>query len=466
MPPAVALFLWLMLTLALLWFDPAKEPGTSLTLWVPVIWMFIVASRLPSQWPGGEVGLASEALEEGNSLDRSVFLVLILLAVFILSSRSFRWRDLVAGNLALMGFLSFALVSVLWSDFPFVAFKRWFRDLGNYLLILVAFTDPRPLEALQTLLRRLSYLLIPLSLVLAKYYPGIGMGYNPWTGTAMYSGAATGKNGLGAICLVSGLFFFWDTVTRWPNRAESRTRRIILVNLVFLAMTLRLLYLADSATSRLCLLIGCLVILVALSKTGQRNPRGLTIAIPAFLFLNLVLVFGFGFDIKGLVAEASGRNPTLTDRTLIWNILLDAHTNPLIGTGYESFWLGPRLSWVWQHKETAGLGEAHDGYLEVYLNLGIIGLFLLVAFLIASYRTICARLRDGSPGVSLALALWTVVLFYNITEAAFKWHVIWVTFLLGAIAVPRYSEGTLHIVAAFDDAAVTEPLAELPNGDS
>ena len=69
-----------------------------------------------------------------------------------------------------MVFLLFALLSVLWSDFPLVALKRWFRDLGNYLVILVVLSDPRPLEAVRALLRRLCYLLIPLSILLVKYY--------------------------------------------------------------------------------------------------------------------------------------------------------------------------------------------------------------------------------------------------------------------------------------------------------
>ncbi len=46
-------------------------------------------------------------------------------------------------------------------------------------------------------------------------------------------------------------------------------------------------------------------------------------------------------------------------------------TNPLLGTGYESFWLGPRLQWFWQHAGLGHINEAHNGYLEVYLNLGI-----------------------------------------------------------------------------------------------
>ena len=173
MPPSLALCLWFILLVALLRFDPAKDSKISLALWVPVIWMFIVGSRLPSQWLGVQTGQAAQALEEGNPVDRTISSVLILLAIGILMSRSFEWGSFFSRNFALMAFLSFALLSVCWSDFPFIAFKRWFRDLGNYLVILVALSDPRPLEAVRTVLRRLCYLLIPLSILLIKYYPHI-----------------------------------------------------------------------------------------------------------------------------------------------------------------------------------------------------------------------------------------------------------------------------------------------------
>ena len=207
MPPSLALFLWLILLLALLRLDPSKQRKTSLALWVPVAWMFTVGSRLPSQWLGGGIGSAAENLEEGNPLDRSIYFVLILLAVGILMSRSFQWGVFFKRNLALMSLLSFALLSVCWSDFPFVAFKRWFRDLGNYLMILVVLSDPLPLEAVRTLLRRLCYLLVPLSILLIKYYSYLAIHYSYWTGEKEYVGVTTSKNMLGVMCLISGLFF-------------------------------------------------------------------------------------------------------------------------------------------------------------------------------------------------------------------------------------------------------------------
>jgi exopolysaccharide production protein ExoQ len=464
MPPFLALLLWFGLLLWLLHFDPAKVPQTSSALWVPVIWMFILGSRLPSQWLGGQMGIAAHSLEEGNPLDRTISSALILLAIGILISRSFRWGQFLARNVPLMAFLSFALLSVIWSDSSLVAFKRWFRDLGNYMVILVALSDRRPLEAVRTLLRRLFFLLIPLSIVLIKYYPEIGKSWDSWTGVAQYSGVTTGKNMLGVQCLVSGLFFFWDTVTRWVGRKERRAKRIILVNVAFIAMTLWLLYISDSDTSRICLVVGCLVIAAAHSKAVKRRPTLLTALIPLGICGYLVLAVGFGINVSAMVAELVGRDPTLTDRTKIWSFLLSMKTSPLFGTGYESFWLGPRLEWFWQNAGLGHINEAHNGFLEVYLNLGIIGLSLLGWFLIASYRNICRKLERFSAFGSLSLALWTILLFYSVTEAGFRSGLMWLTFLLGAIVVPvRQSDKALVLdTSVFDSAGSKEMLSDVP----
>lgn len=457
MPPTLALLLWLLFLLALLRFDPAKETGTSWTLWVPAIWMFFVATRLPSQWLGGRGGVVqAQALEEGNPLDRTIFFLLILLATAILVTRSFNWSGFFRRNLFLLAFLSFAFVSVCWSDFPFVALKRWLRDLGNYLVILVVLSDPQPLEATRTLLRRLSYLLIPLSVLLIKYFSELGRHYDAWTGVPSVDGATTSKNMLGVACLICGLFFVWDTLTRWSDRKESRTKRIILVNFVFLAMTLWLLNLADSATSRVCLVLGCVVIWAARSRWGWRRRSLIKVLLPACFCLYLLLALGF--DLNGKMASQVGRDPTLTDRTMIWKAVLSINTNPLVGTGYESFWLGSRLESVW--RVTTHVNEAHNGYLEVYLNLGLIGLALLIGFVITSYWRICRMFSSHSTLASFSLALWTIMLFYNMTEAAFKSQLMWLVFLLIAIAVPERVENLARNATVSEDAGGLVPLCK------
>jgi exopolysaccharide production protein ExoQ len=433
MPPSVALVLWVTFVVALLRFDPARERRPSVALWVPTLWIFIMETRLPSQWLGGQIGQAAVAMEEGNPIDRVVYAALIVLAIGILVTRSFDWGSFFTRNLALTAFVFFALVSVCWSDFPLVAFKRWFRDLGNYLAILVALSDPRPMAALRTLLRRVYYLLLPLSVLLIKYYPAMGKQYDFWSGVNSYVGATTSKNMLGALCLVAGLFFFWDTLMRWPERKQRQTKKIILVNGLFMAQTLWLLNLSNSATSRVCLLLGCVVIAAARSKSSRRRPNLIKWMIPAFLCLYVILAFGL--DLNSTLAGAVGRDPTFTGRTNIWNAVLSTHTNWLVGTGYESFWLGPRLSHVWALAGT--VNEAHNGYLELYLTQGVIGLLLLAWLLISTYRAICGRLDAVSDIGPFGCALWTIALFYNMTESAFKAPFMCLTFLLGTLVLPR-----------------------------
>jgi exopolysaccharide production protein ExoQ len=435
MPPYLALLLCFALVIGLFWFDPSKEPKVSAALWVPLIYLFFMASRQPAQWLSGQVMSSAEAtanaLQEGDPLNRTISLVFLFLGVGILMRRSLGWGNFLRQNWVLVAYLLFALASVLWSDFPFPAFKKWFRDLGNYVMVLVVVSDPVPLEAIRTLLRRVGYLLIPLSVVLIKYFPAIARQYDPWTGDVTYCGASTSKNMLGILCLVCGIYFFWDTVVRWPERKDKHQKRAILVNAGLTYLTWWLLITCNSATSRACLIIACMVILVARCKAVQRRPRFLTISVPVVFSIYILLFFGLGLSLE--FASALGRT-SLSARPEIWHIVISQQTNPLLGAGYESFWLGPRLERIWT-LYMGVINEAHNGYLEVYLNLGYVGLLLVLLFLAAVYRNICKRMKQFSSIASLTLAIWTAFVFHNTTEADFRSGVMWLVFVLAALAV-------------------------------
>jgi O-antigen ligase len=333
-------------------------------------------------------------------------------------------------NSALALWLAFSLLSVTWSDFPLAAFKKFFRDTGIYMAILVVLSDPRPVEAVRTVLRRVCYLLVPLSILLIKYYPQLGKTWSPWGGQE-HIGVTTSKNMLGVLCLVSGIFFFWDTAVRWHERTKPRIRRVIRLNFAFMGMILWLLHLSDSKTSTICVAIGCLVIAGAHCKFGRRHPGWIKTLAPASFLVYVVLAVGF--DMAGDISQAVGRPADMSDRTRIWEVVLSVPINPILGTGYQSFWLGPRVAWVWEMLTGNYVLQAHNGYLQTYLDLGLIGLFLLCAFLIATYRKICKGLDLLTPFSSLALGLWTLLLFYNVTETAFGAGLLFVTFLMASL---------------------------------
>jgi O-antigen ligase len=111
--------------------------------------------------------------------------------------------------------------------------------------------------------------------------------------------------------------------------------------------------------------------------------------------------------------------------------------------------MGPRLASIWATWE---INEAHNGYLEVYLNLGYVGLFLSLLFMAAVYRNICKKLRPFSNIGSFALAVWTAFAFHNTTEADFRTGLMWVAFLLVALTVSGVGRERVNEEVALHDA--------------
>ena len=444
MSPYIALIISAIFIIWCLRFDLPKNRKTSPALWISIIWIFIIATRLPSQWIGAEVIGTSQALQEGNALDRVFYILLIVASISVLVSRSQNWKIIISLNGFLVALLSYSLLSTIWSDFTLVSIKRWIRDLGTYLVVLVTITDPNGFDAVRTVIRRFCIITIPLSILLNKYFPAMGRGFDPWTGQGFYIGATTTKNMLGVLCLISALFFLWDSLSLWSKRKEGITKWIIVLNIVFFIISFQLLYQSDSATSKVCLLIGCFILAASQSHWFKCNPSRLTVLIPIGITFYLFVEFGLGIDTVGFLAETVGRSSNLTGRTSIWDAAFSIGTNPFLGTGYESFWLGDRLFKMWERAGAGNINTVHNGYLEVYLSLGFIGLLLLVCFLIQGYRIISRRYIISNKLGSLGLALWAVLLFYNVTESAFKFHLLWVIYLFLAIRIPIRKESPLY----------------------
>lgn len=109
---------------------------------------------------------------------------------------------------------------------------------------------------------------------------------------------------------------------------------------------------------------------------------------------------------------------------------------PLLGFGYESFWLGDRARYFW-NKYTFHPNQAHNGYIEVYLNLGWVGITLLALLMVRGYGNAIDAYRKDRASGSLKLAFFLAATVYNLTEAAFKvMHPVWIAFLVAITRVP------------------------------
>src|SRR4029077_8594195 len=193
-----------------------------------------------------------------------------------------------------------------------------------------------------------------------------------------------------------------------------------------------------------------------LASRPLRKPAVVHWSVVAVLGLAVTALF---FDSGGGMVEALGKDPTLTGRTQIWRLLLGLHTNPWIGTGFESFWLGPRLEKMYAALPNLPINTAHNGYLEVYLNLGWIGICFIALLLVTGYTRIIAGIRRNSQTASLFLGFFLCTLFYSFTEAAFRlMSVAWVFLLLAIVAGSQavLFKGNLPVAAYAHEIATDE----------
>lgn len=435
MPPAVATAVFAAGVVGLFLLDRNREREVSPALWIPVMWLSISGSRMVSAWlqlaPSAGPESADQYLE-GSPFDRMVLTALLAAGVAVLFARWRRSEVFVRANGPILLFFLYCLASVVWSDYPGVAFRRWTKLAGDLVMVMVVLTDPRPTLALKRLMAATAFVLIPASILLIKYYPDLGRGYQPWTWTSFYVGVATGKNGLGYVCLVFGLGSLWRFLGLLRGEEAARVRPL-LAHGVVIAMMLWLFWKADSATSLVCFLLGG-VLLTVTSLPGLSRTLAsahVVVATVVSLVMSSVLL-GTG---TGLV-EALGRDSTLTGRTELWSQLTDMTVDPLIGTGFESFWLGDRVETIWRmywwHPT-----QSHNGYLEVFLNLGVAGVVLLAFVMISSYSRIARGFERDPAAGRFRLAFLAVAAVYNLTEAAFKgFHPVWIAFLLAAATAP------------------------------
>jgi O-antigen ligase len=167
----------------------------------------------------------------------------------------------------------------------------------------------------------------------------------------------------------------------------------------------------------------------------------------------------------GQIITKFGRDITLTDRTYIWHDCYAAVGNPLLGVGFGGFWIGRLANIPWNASMTWVLGESHNGYIETYLQLGLIGGFLLAGVLFSTLPKLLASLADDFDFGCFRITLFLTLLLINITESTYIRgdNHLWLVLMIIAWKVPVASETapatqTADYLGADEQAA--EPVGE------
>jgi exopolysaccharide production protein ExoQ len=417
--------------------DAKLEPNVSFAIWLPVLWMLRVASRSFGEWFPGE----------GNQwVEQIILSALTIAGLMVLTQRNAKVSGLFRENRVLLLFLAYVTLSILWSSDISFAFKRWFRTVGDVTMALLVLTELNPFVAVLCVLRRAIMVLIPLSLVLCMYFHSLGWGVNDsWVGVSV------DKNWFGLLCFVASAYLLWHWTMRRRKSEWAKNIRVagIPFEIPLLVISLYLLFGGStgsvSRSSTAIVLLALAVGVFYLTEyVRKRHLRLASLVIPFVLLFLFVQVLprltGHRSLTDHIIEDVLHKDVNLTDRADFWPLLLHkGMAHPWFGSGFDSFFtpqMQDRIETELAMDETYFKpNQAHNGYLEVFLSLGVTGLALLMLVIYSAFRS-APRLNETSFEYGqMRLALLACVLVSNWTESSFArpTEFFWFLFLLVAI---------------------------------
>lgn len=207
-------------------------------------------------------------------------------------------------------------------------------------------------------------------------------------------------------------------------------RLIRLVTIGLLPISILMVFASKSATAILISVGMAGIVLGALIYFGRSNlltlPRvgliALTIAVISAGFAVIISVSPV--DPIDLVLNALGKDRGLTGRTDLWAMALrEIEERPLFGTGAWGFWRYEDSPFVRQvfidfYKKAGNRFHFHNSWLELAVNLGLIGAGLAVAGFAWAFGVLVRRaLKTGGAQNWALLAIACAILARTMTEA-------------------------------------------------
>src|SRR5262245_21759800 len=187
MPSSLATLLIGSFTFWLFRQDAKERPRVSSAVWIPFFWACVIATKPISIWLGLGAADSIDGYQD-SIIDKLLFLFLVIAGWMVLHKRRVNWRTIFASNRILLIYFIYLATSGLWAEEPIVAWKRWFKDAGNIIMALVLLTEKEPLEAIKSFLARCAYLLVPLAILVIKYYPEQSRRYDMWDNKVIFLG--------------------------------------------------------------------------------------------------------------------------------------------------------------------------------------------------------------------------------------------------------------------------------------
>jgi O-antigen ligase len=347
---------------------------------------------------------SSKAISEGNPFLQVVWACIYVITAIRAGQQPRAILEMIRSNKLLIGLVLLTFFSAAWSADPGLTLRRSIALLATTLFGV----DFAVRYSLRDQLRLLAVALggvVLLSVVVQVFFPGQIL-----TVDMLYPDAWVGlfgqKNEFGRIVVLATLVVL---------TAVRKSVGGIIITVLALVTAIGLIIAAQSMTSFVALVGMILVMQFAPTLRWSARIRravqvfGTIIALPAFYAL---------IHFRDSVTELMGRNASLTGRVKIWGLsVASIALKPILGYGYSAFWpasaeamrIDVAINWTVPH--------AHDAYIELALELGLVGLGLYVgAYLLAIKRAALYMRMERDNSAKWPLVYLCFVLLYSFTE--------------------------------------------------
>jgi exopolysaccharide production protein ExoQ len=417
-------------------FDISRDrsaPGFGEIAFVVVL-LFLTSGAFLASLQGEDA--TSLGTRTGSLLTNGIWACMyILAAIFVVQHCKGSQLSLRRGWLFLAP-IGIAMASLAWSDDRASTFLRCVALVGTTLqsyYLAVRFGSRRLLQ----ILGWVGAISMVLCYIFAIFVPQIGIGTDLFEGD--WLGIFPHKNSLGSN---AALWFLVFLVLGASDEEEPWAARFAA------AASLILVFLSHSATS----LITCLFVLaIYLGRRLFWFPRWFYVT--GSLGIGVLLNWGLTSESFGSVVATLGRDPSLTGRTeiwgLVWMMILD---KPFLGYGYGAFWRGldGPSEFVWR---TFGmpLFYSHNGFLDLWLDVGLVGLCLFLAGFAVCFKRAVEAFKRSKRSESMWPLLFLIFLFVsNLTEGSIlRVNLLpWLVYMAIALEFARVAPGPQRMRSA------------------
>ena len=363
------------------------------------------------------LGRGDAEVGTGSPFERYFLISLLCIGIIILYKRRFDWYKAVKENVWMTVLILYMLLSLFWTDAPLMSLKRCVRELIAVIMVFMVLSEDNPRNAVESVLRRSIYVLIPLSLLLVLFFPEHGI--KTFGDMEAWVGVTNHKNGLGRLCYIAAFFLIWALIARKPKLDVPRPRYNTYSDMLVLGMALYLL--KGPGIGKLMSIASVITLLVGLTslfglflmRKLNRNfgANVFRIVIAGIIVAGTASVFVGGLVVGGEITSSFGREETLTGRTAIWSSLLPyVEKEPIIGYGMDGFFTET------MQRSLGNLPHAHNGYLGIILDYGFVGLVFVSMFLLSSCTKAYKSMGYDYSWGNLWMSFLIMSLIHNVTE--------------------------------------------------